>query len=94
MSLKRPINDPNDSSNEQNQPTSEQQAFMGQIVFSGAQLKLFSANEEERLFLDEWILGSVFLMTWLCKHKYMYLFRANKGQMIIPSVFHFCPNLC
>ena len=47
MSLKwpkRPINDPNDSSNEQNQPTAVRQAFVGQIVFSGSQSKLFSAK--------------------------------------------------
>ena len=33
-------------------------------------------------FLDEWISGSVFLMSRLCKHKYMYLFRANKGRQL------------
>ena len=106
MSLKwpkRPINDPNDSSNEQNQPTSmmRQSLDIIQWAYVNNKLRLFffffkTSNENQnrrrpRQFLDEWISGSVFLMTWLCKHKYMYLFRANKGPPIIPAFSLFVP---
>ena len=42
----------------------------------------FHGQDLIQWFLDEWISGSVFLMSRLCKHKYMYLFRANKGRQL------------